>query len=204
MSNQHENQPYSATHVVVHQVPRTYGGLVIASWLLIIIACGLALVPFLGFASWIIAVPVFLATFIMAIIAMTRGGTFAGILILITSIFVGPVIVALAPIVSSALGVAGIGVAAGVADAKQRDARTKAITGQWQRDNRVLISYQADGTFDIEGQQSPVGHWSVAGDQLTLSTADTNETETITSINETELVTKDQKGKEHTHSKRAN
>ena len=201
------SNPQEPTHVVIHRVPQdpaAYRALSIASWILIILTCGLSLVPLLGFASWVIAVPVFLATFIMAIIILTRGGTLQGILLLLTSILFGPGIVAVAPFISSAIGIGGAVTAAAVHEESVARERKNAITGQWRRDNRVLITYQTDGTFDIEGQQSPVGRWSVAGSQLTLSTADTNETETIISVSETELVTKDQKGKEHAHTKRAN
>lgn len=103
--------PAFATHVVMHQVPRSYKGVIKASWILIIIACGLALIPLLGFASWLIAGPVFLTTFILSIIAMSRGGTVPGILVLLTSIIVGPIFVVIAPFVSSAIGIAGTGAA---------------------------------------------------------------------------------------------
>lgn len=99
------------THVVVHHVPQEYRGLIKAGWILVAIACAVALIPFFGFASWLIAGPVFLATFIMSIIAMTRGGTLPGIILLFTSMLVGPIFVACAPFVSSLLGLAGAGAA---------------------------------------------------------------------------------------------
>ena len=101
----------SQTHIVVHQAPRGFKGLVKSSWILILGACLISIIPFLGFASWLIAGPVFTATFIMAIMVMTRGGTLQGISLLIASMFVAPLFVFFAPFLSSLLGIAGTGVA---------------------------------------------------------------------------------------------
>lgn len=110
----------SQTHIVVHQAPREFKGLVKTSWILIVVACLLAVIPFFGFASWFIAGPIFLATFIMSIMAMSRGGTTQGILLLLTSMFIAPLFVICAPFISSLLGIAGAGAAVVSADQDSR------------------------------------------------------------------------------------
>lgn len=201
------NNPPEPTHVIVHRVPAdpaSYRALNTAGWILIAITCGLALVPVLGFASWIIAAPVFLATFIMAIIILTRGGTLPGILLLLTSIFFGPVTVAVAPFVTSVLSAWAVGAGAAVHDSELTRQRSDAIVGRWRRDNGVLIDYLSDGTFRVGARESrfaTTGQWRVSGDDLTLSTSDRTETETIASINSTQMLTRDQHGKEHIHTK---
>ncbi len=101
--------PHQATHIVIHQPAKNHKGLARAAWILIFLVCGVALLPFLGFASWLVAGPVFFVTFILSIMVIARGGTLTGILLLFTSIIGGPVFVTFAPFVSSFLG---LGVAA--------------------------------------------------------------------------------------------
>lgn len=200
------SNPQDPTHVVIHRTPpdpQAYRALSIASWILIILTCGLAVVPLLGFASWVIAVPVFLATFIMAIIILTRGGTLQGILLLLTSILFGPGFVAIAPFVS-ALGIGGAATAVAVHEESITRERTQAITGKWHRDSNAIITYNADGTFDIKGKASPVGRWSVSSNQLTLSTDDTTQRETIVSVSDTRIVTTDSDGAQHNYIKDPN
>ncbi len=93
-----------ATHIVIHQPVKSHKGLARAAWILIFLVCGVALLPFLGFASWLVAGPVFFVTFILSIMVLSRGGTLSGILLLFTSIIGGPVFVTFAPFVSSFLG----------------------------------------------------------------------------------------------------
>jgi hypothetical protein len=199
------NNPPEPTHVIVHRVPAvpaSYRTLSIAGWILIALTCGLALVPLLGFASWIIAAPVFLATFIMAIIILTRGGTLPGILLLLTSIFFGPITVAVAPFVTSLLTAWAVGAGAAVHESELSRHRSDAIVGRWRRDNGVLIDYLSDGTFRIGAPRSATtGQWHVSGDDLTLSISNRTETETIASISSTQMLTRDQHGKEHIHTK---
>jgi len=119
-----QNNPQPAHIVHVHRVPhdpKAYRALAIASWLLIALTCCLALVPFLGFASWLIFIPAFFATFIMAIVILTRGGTLQGILLLLTSMFFGPGFVFFAPFVSSYLGIGGVVAAVAIQEAAERE-----------------------------------------------------------------------------------
>ncbi|MFO1486000.1 MAG: SH3 domain-containing protein [Verrucomicrobiaceae bacterium] len=102
------SQSTPAVKLVIQQVPKDYHDLVKTSWILIILTCGAGLIPILGIMSWFIAVPVFVATFIMAIITMSRGGTLPGILLLISSIFLGPIFVACAPFILGVFAFLGI------------------------------------------------------------------------------------------------
>lgn len=114
----------SHAHIVIHQAPREFGGLVKTSWILITVACLLSIIPFFGFASWFIASPIFLATFIMSIMVMSRGGTAQGVFLLITSIFTAPVFVVCAPFISTFLGLAGAGAAVASLDHGARPSST--------------------------------------------------------------------------------
>jgi TPR repeat protein len=119
-----QNNPQPAHVVHVHRAshdPKAYRALAIASWLLIALTFCFALVPLLGFASWLIIIPVFLATFIMAIVILTRGGTLQGILLLLTSMFFGPGFVFFAPFVSSYLGIGGVVAAVAIQEAAARE-----------------------------------------------------------------------------------
>ena len=72
-----------------------------ASWALLAICCSASLIPGLGFAVWFVAAPVLLITFVLGIIAISRGGTLQGMLILVASLIVVPVFVFVAPIVTT-------------------------------------------------------------------------------------------------------
>ena len=68
--------------------------------------CLIAMIPGIGFVTWLIAFPVLLATFILGIIALTKGGTLQGILILLTSLIVAPIFITIAPFVMTAGAIA--------------------------------------------------------------------------------------------------
>ncbi len=70
-----------------------------------------ALVPILGFASWFIAGPMLLISFIMIILVFINGGVGHGLALLGCQIFIMPLIVVFGPLISSALGLAGAAVA---------------------------------------------------------------------------------------------
>lgn len=78
-----------------------YRGLVKSSWILLGSTALLSLVPVLGFAAWVIAGTVALITVILAIITLSRGGTRDGIFVLLTTLFVFPVFILVAPLVST-------------------------------------------------------------------------------------------------------
>ncbi|MCB1129565.1 MAG: DUF1318 domain-containing protein [Verrucomicrobiae bacterium] len=82
------------------------------AWILMAIVAVIALVPVLGFASWFIAGPMMLISFIMIILVFVKGGVAHGLALLACQIIVMPVIVIFGPMITSAFGL--FGTAAGV------------------------------------------------------------------------------------------
>lgn len=82
------------------------------AWILMAIVAVIALVPVLGFASWFIAGPMLLISFILIVLVFVKGGVAHGFALLACQIIVMPIIVIFGPMVTSALGL--MGVAAGV------------------------------------------------------------------------------------------
>jgi hypothetical protein len=103
--------PQQATHIVIHQPVKNHRGLAKAAWILLFIVCGVSLLPFFGFASWLFAGPVFLVVFILSIMVLSRGGTLPGMLLLLSSIIFGPIFVTCAPVISSFVGLGAAGAA---------------------------------------------------------------------------------------------
>ena len=81
-------------------------GLVITSWVLLGVAFVISLVPVLGCGSWILAWPVAVATLIMAIVILTRGGKAQGIAILIASVLLVPLTMVVSVASTALLGAA--------------------------------------------------------------------------------------------------
>lgn len=82
------------------------------AWILMAVVAVIALIPFLGFASWFIAGPMLLVSFVMIILVFSKGGVAHGLALLACQIIVMPVVVLFGPFISSALGL--VGTAAGV------------------------------------------------------------------------------------------
>jgi len=82
------------------------------AWILMAVVAVIAVIPVLGFASWVIAVPMMLIVFIMTILVFSKGGVGHGLALLACQLIVMPLVVILGPIISSALGI--VGTAAGV------------------------------------------------------------------------------------------
>ena len=99
-------QAGNTTYITNTTKPTSPKGLIIASWIMIGGTCLIAMIPGIGFATWLIAFPVLLVTFILGIIALTKGGTLQGILILLTSLIVAPIFIAIAPLVTTAGAIA--------------------------------------------------------------------------------------------------
>ena len=92
----------SPTTVQVISAPQTNARSVsLASWILLFVSCFVATIPGLGFAVWLFIVPVLLVTFILGIIAISRGGVLQGILILGATLIGVPLFVLIAPIVTT-------------------------------------------------------------------------------------------------------
>ena len=200
------NTPPQPPHVVVHHHTRdqgSYGALCFASWTLLFLTIGFAFLPFLGMATWLFAIPIFTATFIMSIIVLARGGTAHGFLLLVTSILFGPVIIFFAPfIIPSAVTMY---YALSTAKITESESSTKpnndSIAGRWQRDEGAIITFHENGTFDIDGHQRPAGHYKYFSNYLQLSNANKTSIEAIVSTAESEMVTKSEDGSRHTYKK---
>lgn len=93
----------SENYVVVTQTTRPGLPLVIISWVLLILLALFASIPFIGLASWLVAIPVLLIPFVFSIVILMSGRTVAGILILIFTVVVLPLYILIAPLVSTAL-----------------------------------------------------------------------------------------------------
>ena len=79
-----------------------------AAWAVLIVACVLAAIPFLGFAAWAICGPLLLVAFILSIVVLAKGGVSEGLVLLLGTLIVAPVLIVTAPFLTSAL-VIGIG-----------------------------------------------------------------------------------------------
>jgi len=78
--------------------------MVITSWALLGVTFVVSLIPVLGCGSWFMVWPVALATFIMAIVILNRGGKTQGILLLIASMLIVPMALVVPIITTAALG----------------------------------------------------------------------------------------------------
>lgn len=75
-------------------------------WCLVGGAFVLAIVPFIGVFAWFIGPPLILAGFVLSIIAMSKGRTGGGVVLLLFSIIVAPVTIIFAPVIASVIGMA--------------------------------------------------------------------------------------------------
>lgn len=90
-------------------------GLVVTSWVLIVLICLFSLIPGIGFFSWLVAIPILLVTFICGIIAISKGAAVNGILILLVSLIGAPIFLFVAPIITTS----GVVVVAAAAAAEE-------------------------------------------------------------------------------------
>ena len=89
---------------ISHQ--QNYKVAALLSWIMIAGICFAALIPGIGFLTWIIGVPILLITFILGIIIISKGGTLHGVIILLMSLIFAPVFVVFAPIITTFVAVA--------------------------------------------------------------------------------------------------
>ncbi len=80
---------------------RSNKGMIASCWILLGFTFVISLVPVVGCGSWILVWPVALATLIMAIVILTRGGQVQGTLLIIASVLIVPWAL-LAPIITTA------------------------------------------------------------------------------------------------------
>lgn len=125
------------------------------AWILMAIVAVIALVPILGFASWFIAGPMLLISFIMIILVFVKGGVAHGLALLACQILVMPLIVIFGPFISSAFGL--VGTAAGVGAALENTS-TVADTLPNSQDTYVptVDSGSGETASSDEGSQQPV------------------------------------------------
>jgi hypothetical protein len=100
-------QPPAAGYAAPAPLQSPPTGLVIASWLMIGVTCLVSLLPGVGFLTWIIAAPILLVTFVLGIVALNKGATTQGILILLASVIAAPVFLFVAPILTTTAAVTG-------------------------------------------------------------------------------------------------
>lgn len=81
----------------------TKTGVVIAAWILLAFACAGSLIPGLGFGMWLIISPLLLITLVLGVVAILKGRTVGGLLIIAMSLIVVPLFVTVAPFASTAL-----------------------------------------------------------------------------------------------------
>lgn len=77
--------------------------LVLVSWLFLFLLTALSSIPFLGLASWLVAIPVLLMTFVFSIIILSNGRTVNGIFLLVSTVVLVPLYIAFAPLVATAV-----------------------------------------------------------------------------------------------------
>lgn len=80
---------------------KAYKGMAIASWVLICLTCLLALLPVIGFATWVIALVVVPLTLVFAIVILARGGKAQGIILILASVIFMPCFLLIAPVIST-------------------------------------------------------------------------------------------------------
>ena len=125
-----------------------YKGVALAAWIMIVVICLIALIPAVGLLTWFIAFPVLVATFVLGIIAITRGGTLQGVLILLVSVIAAPVFLLIAPMASTFIFAVALGeVSENVAGKADR-------LGEHQTE-RGLIYYFSDGVIAVDTTITP-------------------------------------------------
>lgn len=77
--------------------------LVLVSWLFLFLLTAFSSIPFLGLASWLVAIPVLLMTFVFSIIILSNGRTINGIFLLVSTVVLVPIYIAFAPLVATAV-----------------------------------------------------------------------------------------------------
>jgi GYF domain 2 len=92
------------SYAAVPAAPQSYQGMVVTGWILLGVTFVISLVPVLGCGSWLLVWPVALATLIMGIVTLNRGGKTPGILLIVASILIVPLVLVAPVITTLALG----------------------------------------------------------------------------------------------------
>lgn len=127
---------------------QNYKGLARAAWIIIGVICLIALIPAVGLLTWFIAFPVLVAIFVLGIIAITRGGTLQGVLILLVSLIVAPAYLLIAPMLSTFVFALVYG------DVSENVIDKTELNGERQT-TRGLIYYFNDGVIAVDTRVTP-------------------------------------------------
>jgi hypothetical protein len=103
---QQQAPAYSAPQAAPQNPQSDPKKLIIASWLMIGVTCLIALIPGVGFLTWIVGAPILLVTFILGILTLNKGKTLQGVSILLVSLIAAPIFLVVAPIITTAGAVA--------------------------------------------------------------------------------------------------
>jgi len=71
------------------------------AWMLLLATYVVACIPWYGFLIWLFAVPVLIATLVMSILVLMRGGKSEGIALLVSTVVIAPVIIIAGPFVAA-------------------------------------------------------------------------------------------------------
>ena len=127
---------------------QNYKGLTRAAWIIIGVICFIALIPAIGLLTWFIALPVLVATFVLGIIAITKGGTLQGVLILLVSLIFAPAYLLVAPMLSTFVFAMVFG------EPSEKVADRTELNGEHQTDGG-LIYYFDDGVIAVDASHTP-------------------------------------------------
>ncbi len=93
-------QPAPINHAISRTASQSYQGMVVISWILLGITFVISLIPVLGCGSWLLVWPVALATLIMGILTLNRGGKTPGTVLIVASVLIVPLVLA-APVITT-------------------------------------------------------------------------------------------------------
>jgi hypothetical protein len=179
----------SPTTVQVISVPRAnHRSVSLASWILLFVSCLGATVPGLGFAVWLFIVPVLLVTFILGIIAISRGGVFQGILILGATLIAVPLFVLVAPIVTTGAAIAEVSrntqsssdpatstqtSSSDTTSVSQQGEDDDPRLGFWSTDDKsYMLHFGKDGVARNSKSPKSMQYAFVSGDEVAVQTSD--------------------------------
>ena len=112
------NHPGSYAGVPANGKMQSPKKVILAGWLMIGVTCLVALIPGIGFVTWLIAAPILLVTFILGIVALNKGATTQGVMILLASLIVAPLFLFVAPFVTTAMAIGAGGAVAASSESR--------------------------------------------------------------------------------------
>jgi hypothetical protein len=92
------------SRAIAQPAPQSYQGMIVISWILLGVTFVISLIPVLGCGSWLLVWPVALATLIMGVVVLNRGGKNPGIVLIVASILIVPLVLVAPVITTLALG----------------------------------------------------------------------------------------------------